>query len=413
MGINCGSQVTVCEYPIRFDTYRGCSHGCKYCFAMSKTDIRNIRGLRCIDALKRFTSGDRTVETNWCDWKIPLHWGGMSDPFQPAEREARISLECLEHFRDSQYPVIISTKGSIIAEDPYISLVSESNAVVQVSMVCESYDRLEPGAPTFRDRLGIIEKLASRCKRVIVRAQPYMSNIKNEFIGNLERMRDSGAFGVTVEGMKFKQGRPGFVKVEGDWCYPESLLADHYATIKDACHSVGLAFFCAENRLRPMGDSMSCCGCGDVKGFSGNSYNVVSMINGVDVAPTSKMTEPKTAHCFKSIYQDAGSNEFLKKTSFAEMMANEFKKSTQKKTVYAHSEREVLIFTRWLRSTGIKASEINLLTESQMASHYLCVTPGGQSAVPTPDMFDKMRRSPFLNNVPAYITNIVYRGRLS
>ena len=30
MGIDCGSQVVLCEYPIRLDTYEGCSHDCRY-----------------------------------------------------------------------------------------------------------------------------------------------------------------------------------------------------------------------------------------------------------------------------------------------------------------------------------------------------------------------------------------------
>lgn len=33
MGVACGSQAVLCEYPIRFDTFTGCSHGCKYCYA--------------------------------------------------------------------------------------------------------------------------------------------------------------------------------------------------------------------------------------------------------------------------------------------------------------------------------------------------------------------------------------------
>lgn len=76
MGIGCGSQVVLCEYPIRLDTYRGCSHGCRYCFAQNKTDISVIRPDNCIEALRRFIVGKRTTETNWCDWTIPLHWGG-------------------------------------------------------------------------------------------------------------------------------------------------------------------------------------------------------------------------------------------------------------------------------------------------------------------------------------------------
>ena len=36
----CGSQCYLCDVPIRFDTYIGCSHGCKYCFAEKFRDMK-------------------------------------------------------------------------------------------------------------------------------------------------------------------------------------------------------------------------------------------------------------------------------------------------------------------------------------------------------------------------------------
>lgn len=84
-GIACGTQVTICDYPVHFDTYTGCSHGCRYCFAQTKVDIGKIKVHNCDEQLRRFVSGGRTSETSWCDFPIPLHWGGLSDPFQPAE----------------------------------------------------------------------------------------------------------------------------------------------------------------------------------------------------------------------------------------------------------------------------------------------------------------------------------------
>ena len=82
---DCGSQVILCGLPIRFDTYRGCSHLCKYCFAQRKVELRNIKTNETVASLRAFIEGKRTQGTNWCDWSIPIHWGGLSDPFQPIE----------------------------------------------------------------------------------------------------------------------------------------------------------------------------------------------------------------------------------------------------------------------------------------------------------------------------------------
>lgn len=406
MGVACGSQAVLCEYPIRIDTYKGCSHGCKYCFAQQKQDISHVRPDNCVAQLRNFIDGKRSSDTRWCDWAIPLHWGGLSDPFQPAERGIGVSLKCMELFAETGYPVIISTKGRLITEEPYISMLRKCNAVVQVSMVCSSYDRMEPGAPTFEERLGMVRTLSRNCKRVIARAQPYIINVHDEFVSNLPRIAEAGAHGVTVEGMKFKRSKPGLVKVGGDWCYPSDLLESRYGKIRDAAHAAGLAFYCAENRLRPMGDAMACCGCGDLDGFKGNPYNVVTMQAGIDVEPTDAMREVGTAMCFKAMHQDTASNYMLKKESFASQMAKEADAAARE--VVGHSEDECLAFTSWLKSTGIKAAEVDQLTNTQMSSHYLCTTRGGQVSVPTPEMFDRLRRSPKLREIPPYIMRIVY-----
>lgn len=111
---SCGSQIILCEVPIRFDNYVGCSHGCKYCFVTRKADISQVKLGESTQALREFIAGKRTTDTQWCDWNIPLHWGGMSDPFQPAELQYRRSLDCLRIFAETQYPLIVSTKGTSV-----------------------------------------------------------------------------------------------------------------------------------------------------------------------------------------------------------------------------------------------------------------------------------------------------------
>lgn len=69
----CGSQCYLCDVPVRFDTYVGCSHGCKYCFAEKFRDMKDIEVGETAKDLQRFIEGKRTPDTNWCDWDIPIH----------------------------------------------------------------------------------------------------------------------------------------------------------------------------------------------------------------------------------------------------------------------------------------------------------------------------------------------------
>lgn len=126
----CGSQCILCGLPVRFDTYSGCSHGCKYCFAQKKGRLQDIKVHETVKALAPFVAGKRTKETNWCDWSIPLHWGGLSDPFQPAEKKYRVSYECLKLLAETQYPFVVSTKGHLVVEPEYLDLLERCNCVV-------------------------------------------------------------------------------------------------------------------------------------------------------------------------------------------------------------------------------------------------------------------------------------------
>ena len=52
MGCKCGTQVILCNLPVRFDTYKGCSHGCKYCFVQKKANIAKIQRDETVEALR-------------------------------------------------------------------------------------------------------------------------------------------------------------------------------------------------------------------------------------------------------------------------------------------------------------------------------------------------------------------------
>ena len=52
-----GSQVLLCDLPVRFDTYKGCSHGCVYCFAQKKANMSDIKPYESVFVLKNFIEG--------------------------------------------------------------------------------------------------------------------------------------------------------------------------------------------------------------------------------------------------------------------------------------------------------------------------------------------------------------------
>jgi len=251
--------------------------------------------------------------------------GGVSDPFQPCERYYRMSYNALRVFAETKYPFVVSTKGRIIAEPEYLELLKKCNCVVQISMVCSSYDKLEEGAPSFEERLEIARKVAPSVKRLTVRIQPYMHEVYGEVYENLEKFKAAGAYGVIVEGMKFASKRPGLVKVAGDYTYPKALIEGDILKLKQRAHELGLALYSGENRTRELGDSLCCCGVSDLPGFKVNEYNLNHLLHGGKPAKTPQMQKTGTAMCFQSLYQNTANSRRLRGESFESEMLNVYK----------------------------------------------------------------------------------------
>jgi len=317
-----GSQCWYCDLPVRYDTYIGCSHDCKYCFARAKGDISCIRNGEGIDALQSFVAGQRTQETCFIDWHIPLHIGGMSDPFQPIERKKRLTYQALLVLRDTGYPFVISTKGALVADPEYLTVLEKCNCVVQISMACEKYDRLEKGAPPFSQRLEMLRAVSPKVKRTIVRVQPYMREVLPDILENMERFKECGAYGVILEGMKFRKRQPGLVKIGGDYCYPAKLLENDFIQLRHRAHECGLKFFAGENRLRTMGDSLTCCGCEGLPGYQPNRYNLAHILAGEAPTAGDAMKRPGSAYAFKAIYQTYLGGQQLRNRSFVDELSH-------------------------------------------------------------------------------------------
>ena len=336
----CGSQVVLCELPVRFDTYRGCSHNCSYCFVRRNADLRNPKPAETPKALKAFIEGNRTRETQWCDWEIPLHWGGMSDPFQPVELKFRNSWESLKVFADTQYPVVFSTKGYVAGMPEYLDMFKRCNAVSQVSMVSPHFDKLESGAPTFQERLEMLPGLAKNTKRLIVRISPYTLGLADDVCSHLQAFKDAGVFGIEVEAMKRANKKPGLVRVAGDWCYPIEALRKEFSQIRHEAKNIGLAFYSGENRLRGMGDDTCCCGVVGVPGFKPNRANLNRLLVGEEIEYTDRMRQEGSGGAFKTLNQTTVAERWLRNQTYADVMDLVAKTKTYLRAMGMISEKE-------------------------------------------------------------------------
>lgn len=316
----CGSQIILCEVPIRYDTYSGCSHGCNYCFAYRKGNIEKIGIGESYNELKKFIEGDRTGgDVNWCDWQIPIHWGGMSDPFQPLEREKGLSLKVLKLFRETQYPFIVSTKNKLIAEGEYFDEITKCNCVVQFSAISPKYDKIETGASTFAERIEAARKIAAEGIRVNIRMQPYTTQVLGDVLDEIPMLAEIGVHGIILEGIKYFKKQPGFIQIGGDYCYPIERLKRDFEKIRDKAHEHGLKFYSGENRLRQMGDDTCCCGV-EGMGWKTNKANLLNALIGNKIEYTEAMKKPGTAIPYRNgLMQDTISGHVIQNMSYEEV----------------------------------------------------------------------------------------------
>lgn len=321
--LSCGVQCINCDYPIHLDTYSGCSHACKYCYVKQRHSIDTIKPLSSVKGVRDFINGKRNNETKWCDWNIPIHWGANSDPFQECEREYKKSLEVLRIFAETRYPFIISTKNPVLlTEEPYLSLLHQCDCVIQISMACSKYDKLETGAPTFKERLQAAQILSGNVQRVITRIQPYFTDAHKDIISELPNFKRAGVQGVIVEGYKSAKKLPGMVENGGKlYRYPTEVLAARFKDIKAECHKHGLEFTCVENLLDHLSDSLTCCGTANLPTFKPTPYTVPRIAyDGGNAKPTESMKQYGTTRPFKCIKQNQEWALMLKDKTYADMI---------------------------------------------------------------------------------------------
>jgi DNA repair photolyase len=162
--------------------YRGCEHGCVYCYARPSHAYVNLSpGLDfetrlfykrdAVPLLKR----ELAAKSYRCS---PIALGANTDPYQPIERQYRVTRAILETLSDCNHPATIVTKGAaIIGRDIELLADMAKRGLVAVFVSITTLDKtlkrtLEPRAASPPARLAVIRKLAEAGVPVGVMAAP-------------------------------------------------------------------------------------------------------------------------------------------------------------------------------------------------------------------------------------------------
>jgi DNA repair photolyase len=303
------SEISDCSMPMTFDSYNYCSLGCLYCFAYffksNNPAIKNIE-LKAVDVDaminamkgKPTTKMGETYYRHFYSKKFLLHWGGMADPFCAFEKNHKVGFKLLHHLGETDYPTLLSFKGSTIFGKKYVKLfeeyASQNNFAFQVSIITnddELSKQIEIGVPPTSKRLEALRMLSDMGYYTVLRLRPFIMGISDKGLEELlQRALEAGIKGVSMEffaldarcnaGMKtrydwiakligvdnlmkyFKETSP---PERGGYMRTNRLLKEPYVrTVYEFCMEHNLNCGISDPDFKELNTSGSCCGMPDM-----------------------------------------------------------------------------------------------------------------------------------------------------
>ena len=183
--------------------YVGCSHGCIYCYARPSHAYMGLSpGLDFESKLFFKPDAAALLERALSKPKYvcrPIHIGGNTDPYQPAERIHRITRQVLAVLDRFSHPLSIISKSALIVRDLDILGPMAARGLVSAAISVTTLDRglaraMEPRAATPERRIGAISALAAAGVPVTVLFAPVIPGLNDhELEAVLDRAVAAGA----------------------------------------------------------------------------------------------------------------------------------------------------------------------------------------------------------------------------
>ncbi|SFT95067.1 DNA repair photolyase [Pseudovibrio denitrificans] len=183
--------------------YRGCEHGCIYCFARPTHAYMGLSpGLDFESRLFAKPNAAQVLERELGAPSYqpkPIAIGTNTDPYQPIERTQKIMRGILEVLNKTGHPVTIVTKSALVMRDIDILAEMAERNLAKVAISVTTLDRkiarsLEPRASTPTRRLQAIKALSDAGIPTAVLAAPIIPGLTDhELEGILEICKEHGA----------------------------------------------------------------------------------------------------------------------------------------------------------------------------------------------------------------------------
>jgi DNA repair photolyase len=183
--------------------YRGCSHGCSYCYARPTHEYLGFSAGLDFEAkvMVKFQAPELLrnflARPNWHPEMIAF--SGVTDCYQPAERKFRLTRGCLEVTAECRQPVGVITKNALVVRDVDVLQELAAHRAVRVSLSVTTLDSqlartMEPRTSTPEARLRALRQLSDAGIPTNVMLAPIIPGLNDSEIPKiLTAARDAGA----------------------------------------------------------------------------------------------------------------------------------------------------------------------------------------------------------------------------
>lgn len=183
--------------------YQGCEHGCIYCYARPSHAYLDLSPGLDFET-KLFAKPDAAALLRAELAKpgyacAPIALGANTDPYQPIEREWKITRQVIEVLAACDHPLTITTKGALVERDLDLIAPMAAKGLVRVFVSIAMLDRdlarkLDPRAAAPHRRLQMIETLAKAGVPVGVNVAPVIPQLTDKDLeAILEAASEHGA----------------------------------------------------------------------------------------------------------------------------------------------------------------------------------------------------------------------------
>jgi DNA repair photolyase len=198
--------------------YRGCVHGCHYCFARryhAYLDLGTGEDFTGVILVKVNAVSVLRAELSRPGWqRAMVAVGTATDPYQPIEGRYRLTRGILEALAEARTPASVVTKGPMVIRDRDVLMAMRDRAAVSVCVSLTTLEpdlwrRLEPGTAPPHQRLRAVASLAAAGIPVGVLLAPIVPGLTTHR-GNLEAVvRGAAEHGASFLGAGVLHLEPG------------------------------------------------------------------------------------------------------------------------------------------------------------------------------------------------------------